>query len=129
MEFQMRTSSVRFSVLAAFGLVLAAPVIPSISTAAQAQSIEVGPGGVRVNPDSEFRRGPPGPDYRYGPRWRISERDAVRIARRHGMIDINRVVDAGREWRVVGMNRRGSFMRVVVNARSGDVIRVVRGRG
>jgi hypothetical protein len=125
----MRYSFARLSLIAPLGLLLAAPLAPGVTTAAQAQSIEIGPGGVRVNPDREFRRGPPGPDYRRGPRRGISEREAVRIARRHGMADINRVVNTGREWRVSGVSRRGGFMRVVINARSGNVIRVVRGRG
>lgn len=125
---QMRFTIPRLSLLASLGLLLAAPVLPSVSTAAQAQSIEIGPGGVRVNPNPDFRRGPPDRDYRYGPRRRISEREAVRIARRYGMADVDRVVDAGGEWRVAGVSRRGSSMRVIINARSGEVIRVVRER-
>jgi hypothetical protein len=110
---------IRFPLLTSLGLLLAAPVLPSINTGAQAQSIEIGPGGVRVNPDRDFRRS----------RWRVSEREAVRIARRYGLIEVNRVVGSGREWRVSGISRRGGFIRVVIDARSGDVLRVIRGRG
>jgi len=117
----MRFSFVRLSLLASLGLLLAAPVIPGIGTAAQAQSIQIGPGGVRINPDSDHRRGP-------GPRWRVSEREAIGIARRRGVVEVNRVVRGDREWRVSGRDRRGNRIRVVINARSGDVIRVVRVR-
>lgn len=113
----MRTSLARLPLLACLGL-LAIPLAPGVNSAAQAQSIEIGPGGVRVNPDREFRRGP----------QRISEREAIRIARRHGIDDVNRVVRADREWRVSGRSRRGGFVRVVIDARSGDVVRVVRER-
>lgn len=114
----MRTSIARLSVLACLGL-LATPVLPGINAAAQAQSIQIGPGGVRVSPEREFRR---------EPRSRVSEREAVRIAHRYGIDDVNRVVRADREWRVSGRSRRGGFIRVVIDARSGDVVRVVRGR-
>lgn len=113
----MRISVARLPVLALLGL-LTAPVLPGHNSEAQAQSIQIGPGGVRVNPQPEFRR---------EPRWRVSEREAVRIAHRHGIDDVNRVVRADREWRVSGRSRRGGFIRVVIDARSGDVVRVVRG--
>jgi hypothetical protein len=113
----MRISVARLPVLAVLGL-LVTPVLPGLNSAAQAQSIQIGPGGVQVNPQPEFRR---------EPRWRVSERDAVRIARRYGIDDVNRVAHADREWRVSGTSRRGGFIRVVVDARSGDVVRVVRG--
>jgi hypothetical protein len=115
----MRVSLVGFPLLAALGL-LTVPMLPGIHRVAQAQSVEIGPGGVRVNPNRDFRR---------GSRWRVSEREAVRIARRTGLVEVNRVVNSGREWRVSGISRRGGFMRVVIDARSGDVLRVTRGRG
>lgn len=58
----------------------------------------------------------------------VSEREAVRIARRYGLAEVERVVDAGRVWRVSGISYRGSFMRVVIDARAGEVLRVVRRR-
>jgi len=91
----------------------------------RAQSIEIGPGGVRVDPERDPR---PGPGFRRGPGWRISEREAVRIARREGIVDVDRAVRAEREWRISGLGRRGGFTRVEIDAQSGDVTRVVRGR-
>jgi hypothetical protein len=110
--------------------------IVAVDTAAQAQSIVVGPGGVRVRPDDppEFdRRGPPPPYYRDGPRRdrfdrddRISRREAEYIARRRGMDDV-RGVDRDRDRYVVrGEDRRGSRMRVVIDAYTGRVIEIVR---
>ena len=124
----MRDSFARLSLIAPLGLLLAAPVIPGVNVTAQAQSIQIGPGGVRVDPNPDYRRGPPDRDFRRGPRAGVSEREAVRIARRNGLADVNRVVDAGRQWRVSGIDRRGRSMSVVVDARSGDVVRVVRER-
>ncbi|WP_046868441.1 PepSY domain-containing protein [Microvirga massiliensis] len=90
-----------------------------MSNTAQAQSVQIGPGGVRITPDR---------DHRHRGDWRISEREAVRIARRQGIVDVNRVARAGREWRVSGINRRGHSMRVIIDARSGRVLRTVRMR-
>lgn len=115
----MRISLFRFSLAAALGLVLATPLLPGVHAPAQAQSVQIGPGGVRIQPERDYRR---------GPRWRVSEREAVRIARRNGLVNINRVVNAGREWRVSGADRRGRFARIVIDARSGNVVRVVRTR-
>jgi hypothetical protein len=113
----MRTSVARFSLLACLGL-LTVPLIPGVYSPAQAQSIEIGPGGVRINPES--RRTP----------QRVSEREAVRIARRNGVDDVTRVVraDRDREWQVSAISRRGDSVRVVIDARSGKVVRVVRRR-
>jgi hypothetical protein len=58
----------------------------------------------------------------------VSEREAVRIARRYGLAEVERVVDAGLVWQVSGISYRGSFMRVVIDARTGEVLRVVRRR-
>ena len=116
----MRNRSVRLSLFAFYvGLTLAVLMLPGMNSGAHAQTIEIGPGGVRINPDRDFRR---------GPRWRISEREAVRIARRTGLVEVTRVVYSGREWRVSGISRRGDFMRVVIDARSGNVVRIVRRR-
>jgi hypothetical protein len=105
--------------VAGLGLAFAAPAV-------QAQSIELGPGGVRVNPE--------GPrEYRGGPRGyvteEISRREATRIARGQGLVDVDQVVRNGDRFRVEGADRRGRDLRVVIDARSGDVIRVVRSGG
>jgi uncharacterized membrane protein YkoI len=102
--------------------------IVAVDTAAQAQSIIVGPGGVRVRPDE-----PPPPYYRDGPRRdrfdrddRISRREAEHIARRRGMDDV-RDIDRDRDRYIVrGEDRRGSRMRVVIDAYSGRVLETVR---
>ncbi|MDB5508737.1 MAG: hypothetical protein JWL93_1206 [Hyphomicrobiales bacterium] len=81
---------------------------------AMAQSLEFGPGGVRVNPES---RG----EYRGGD---VDRRDAQRAARRAGMDDIEQTSRRGGDWVVDGTDRRGRDMRVRVDGRSGEVIQV-----
>jgi hypothetical protein len=79
----MCTGTITLSAVAALASLPASPLLPADYTSARAQSIEIGPGGVRVNPERAFRRGPD---------WHVSEREAVRIAQREGIVDINRVV-------------------------------------
>lgn len=115
----MRLSLSHCTIFACLSIFFAAPhTIPGMRDTAQAQSVQIGPGGVRITPDRNHRRGD----------WRISEREAVRIARRQGLVDVNRVARAGREWRVSGINRRGHRMRVIIDARSGRILRTVRMR-
>jgi hypothetical protein len=121
----MRTGTITLSALAVLTPLLASPLLPADYTSARAQSIEIGPGGVRLNPEREVR---PEREFRRGPDRRVSEREAVRIAQREGIVDVNRVVRAEREWRISGRDRRGDFARVEIDARSGDVTRLVRGR-
>ncbi|MBX9911393.1 MAG: PepSY domain-containing protein [Beijerinckiaceae bacterium] len=84
--------------------------------AAQAQGIEFGPGGLRIDPGPE----------RYAPRPRfdgISEREAVRIARRQGVEEVERVRETPRGWRISGLDRNGDEIRVIIS-RDGDVVDV-----
>lgn len=86
--------------------------------AAQAQGIEFGPGGIRVDPG--FRGPPPPPRYDDG----ISEREAMRIARRQGVVDVEGVRPTSRGGFVVsGLDRDGEDIRVVIS-RFGEVISV-----
>jgi hypothetical protein len=113
----MHISPSRCSLLVCLGILVAAPqALPGVSAAAHAQSVQIGPGGVRIEPAR---------DSRHRHNWRISEREAVRIARRAGIVDVNRVVRADREWRVSGVNHRGRTIRVVIDARSGRILRTV----
>ncbi len=120
----MVKSFLRMSGLAILALASAAPAV--------AQSLEIGPNGVRVVPD----RGPPPPDWRDGPppRWRegppprdrrgISEREAVRIARSEGVREVDDVYRRGPTIRVDGGDRRGRDITVIIDRRSGEVIDV-----
>ncbi len=82
-----------------------------------AQGIEFGPGGIRVDPGFDRRdRRPPRFDG-------ISEREAVRIARRRGVDDVERVRETPRGFVVSGTDRYGDEIRVVVS-RDGEVIDV-----
>jgi len=121
----MMKSLVRFGLIAGLAFATAAP--------SMAQSLEIGPNGVRVRPDDD-RRGPPPPpgpgfdrpdDFRDGPtprRREISEREAVRIARSEGMREVDDVYRQRRSIRVEGGDRRGRDMTVIIDSRSGDVI-------
>lgn len=89
-------------------------------TDAMAQGISVGPGGVRID-DGRRRfddRGPPRDD--------LSRGDAIRIARREGLVDVDNVDRRGPRLVVRGSDRRGDDMTVVVDGRSGDVVDVRR---
>lgn len=85
---------------------------------ALAQTIEFGPGGVRVGPSYD-RYPPPPPRYEDG----ISEREAVRIARRQGVEEVDRVRPTPRGWVVGGSDRNGDDIRVIIS-RYGEVIDV-----
>ena len=81
-----------------------------------AQGISIGPGGVRVDPDGRGRRGNDD----------LSRGDAVRIARREGLVDVDNVDRRGPRLIIRGSDRRGDDISVVVDSRSGDVIDVRR---
>lgn len=114
-------SAARLAIVALFGL--------STVSGAFAQAIEIGPGGIRVDPGLD-RRGPPPPP---GPRLPppeprysgISEREAIRIARRRGVEEVERVRRGRDGWAVAGVDRYGDRIRVVVSE-DGDIIDVRR---
>lgn len=107
-----------FAINIGLGLAVAASPFPAL-----AQSIEFGPGGVRVNPYD-----PPGFQEERRVNW-ISPREARSIAREEGLVEIDAVTRTGNRYRVEGVDYRGRDVRVIIDARSGDVIRVVRERG
>lgn len=102
----------KFSAIAAVVLTSLISIAP-----AHAQSIEIGPNGIQVNPDRDRDRSPM--------RGReIGERQAARIAYREGMREVD---DVSRRRNVIvvrGADRRGDDMRVVIDRRTGDVLEV-----
>jgi hypothetical protein len=98
---------------------LAAGLLVTAAFSAAAQSIEIGPGGVRVDPG--YRRPAPPPRYEEAG---VGRREAVRIARSQGLRDVESVERRGRVWRVQGVDRNGDDMVVVVHAETGEVVRV-----
>lgn len=97
------------------GLMLAATL--GLAAPAAAQDIRIGPGGVRVDPGYRDRdRGD----------LDLTRRDAIRIARRSGLVDVDDVDRRGPRFIVRGQDRRGDDITVVVDSRSGDVIDVRR---
>lgn len=86
------------------------------ATPSFSQSIEIGPGGVRVNPGME----PPPPPRDMG----ISERQAIRIARRNGVQDVDDVARRRNVIVVRGEDRDGDDIKVVIDRYTGDVLSV-----
>ncbi|WP_075217821.1 PepSY domain-containing protein [Mongoliimonas terrestris] len=104
---------------AAAAFLLAAPM------GASAQSIQIGPDGVRVLPPEQSER------YERRERRRevreISTREAARIARGAGIRDVDQIERRRNAYRVFGVDRRGRDLTVDVDRFNGEIIRVRRG--
>ena len=113
----MRRMSWTYGILAATLLATATP--------GAAQTVRIGPDGIRIVPQETVRDRR---DDRRGERYRVregvSERDAVRIARRQGLREVRQVTRTRNAYRVAGVDRRGDRIRVDVDRDSGAVIRV-----
>lgn len=95
---------------------------------AQAQSIQIGPGGVQILPPG-YQDDNRGRDRRDRDRYSgISQRDAVRIAQRNGVREVQGVDSTRRSFEVSGLDRRSRYILVVVDKRNGEVLDVDRGR-
>ncbi len=107
--------------------ILAAAAL-AVATPAMSQSIRIDRDGIRVVPQQDMRdreRYERRRDRdRYEVRDGISEREAVRIARRQGMRDVGAVTKTRSSYRVAGTDRRGHRLRVDIDRDSGAVIRV-----
>ena len=111
----MDSAMYKFSAVAAVVLSALAFTAPS-----HAQSIEIGPNGIQVNPDGnrQVERD------RRQDRGGISERRAVRIARDEGMDEVESVQRRRGVYVIRGISRQDDDMRVVVDGRTGDVLEV-----
>ncbi|MBC8130240.1 MAG: PepSY domain-containing protein [Rhizobiaceae bacterium] len=98
-------------------LASSASILPST-----AQGIEIGRDGIRLQePQRErVREG----DRREVRRAKVTERDAVRIARGEGVRDVEDIRTTRSAYRIEGLDRRGDDIRVDVDRRSGDVLSV-----
>ena len=104
-----------------FSAIVALMVAALVSTVpAQAQSIEIGPNGIQVNPDDDRRMHRDRRDYGD----EISERRAARIARNEGMDEVESVSRRRNAYIVRGLDRDDNDMRVIIDRRSGDVLEV-----
>lgn len=90
---------------------------------AHSQSIEIGPGGVRIVP--------PGYEEPYRERARdgITRSEAVRIAQRNGVRHVEYVEQGRRSFEVGGRDRRDRSIIVFVSRRDGAIVDVERPRG
>ncbi len=97
---------------AKFGLLA---VVLAVASPSVAQNIEFGPGGVRVVPDRQERV----------QREEITRRDAVRIALRQGVVDVDSVRETRSGWTIEGSDRVGDDLTVRVSP-SGEILDVRR---
>lgn len=107
------------------GLLVASAL--AVATPTMAQQIQIGRDGVRIVPQEDMRRNRDERhrrDERREMRDGVSEREAVRIARRQGMRDVGAVTKTRNSYRVAGTDRRGHRIRVDIDRDSGAVIRV-----
>lgn len=101
-----------------------------------AQTVQIGPNGVRIVPD-DGRGLPPrgGPDGRdlHGDRGdfhgdrrgdEVSDREAMRIARGEGLRHVDEVRRGRGSVRVFGTDRRGDDILVVIDRHNGEVLDV-----
>jgi hypothetical protein len=98
---------------------------------AAAQGVIIDEGGIEVAPPYDRDRGYDGRPERYDDYDRgVGPREARRIARRAGMVDVYDMDRRGRVWVVRGEDHRGRGMRITISVRSGEVIDIRRaGRG
>jgi hypothetical protein len=99
-----------------FMLIGTAVLLTFAAPQSYAQSIEIGPGGVRLQQPSRERM--------VRRTIEIDERQAVRIAKREGIRSVDDVRRTRSRYLVEGSDRRGNDMRVSVDRRSGEVISV-----
>lgn len=108
--------------IAALTVMTATVVLPIAG--AFGQSIDLGPGGLRINPPELVPEEPARPYRRREPEG-ITEFEAVRIARGEGLDRVERVREGGRGWVIVGIDHNGDDLRIVIS-RDGDVVDVQR---
>lgn len=108
-----------------YSVIAAVFISALVSTApAQAQSLEVGPNGIQINPDGNRRIDRDRRPDRRLDRGEINERRAERIARSEGMDEVESVSRQRNVYVVRGIDRRDNDMRVVIDRRTGDVLEV-----
>lgn len=101
--------------------------LTAIAAPAAAQEFLIGPNGVEViEPrDRGYDRRDRGPDRRdRRDRYELSDREAVRIARREGLREVDNVSRRRAVIRVDGIDRRGRDITVIIDRRSGDILNV-----
>jgi hypothetical protein len=105
----------KFVIIGATAMLALAAASPSF-----AQSVEIGPNGVRMHQQQDRIVPRDGMGRDVG----IGEREAIRIARHEGVRQVDDVRRTRSNFVVRGSDRRGNDIRVAVDRRSGDVISV-----
>jgi len=95
----------------------------SVAGVAVAQSFDLGPDGLRIRPPETVPDDALPPPRRYEPEAEdgISEDDAVSIARNEGVRRVDRVREGRRGWVIVGVDRNGDDIRIMINRR-GEIV-------
>lgn len=93
----------------------------TISGSAMAQNFQIGPDGIRVDRDRQERNFRGDRDMR----GEISQREAVNIARRQGVAEVERVRTSRNSYTIDGTDRRGDDILVRVSF-TGEVLDVRR---
>jgi hypothetical protein len=94
----------------------------AVSSSAMAQNLQIGPNGVRVDRDRAERNYRPDREMRGD---MIDRREAITIARRQGVEQVDRVRESRGSWTIDGQDRRGDDIIVRVSLR-GEVLDVRR---
>ncbi|PZN92704.1 MAG: hypothetical protein DCF30_22760 [Hyphomicrobiales bacterium] len=99
----------------------------SVAGAAVAQSFDLGPDGLRIRPPEPVPDDALPSPHRYEPEAEdgISEDDAVSIARDEGVRRVDRVREGRRGWVIVGIDRNGDDIRIMINRR-GEIVDIQR---
>lgn len=91
------------------------------------KSFDLGPNGLRIRPPETVPDDALPPRRRYEPEADdgISEDDAVSIARDEGVRRVDRVREGRRGWVIVGIDRNGDDIRIMINRR-GEIVDIQR---
>ncbi|MDP3406665.1 PepSY domain-containing protein [Bosea sp. (in: a-proteobacteria)] len=108
--------------IAALGMMTAVVAWPVASS--HGQTIELGPNRLQINPPETIPDEPERP-YRPLEPESITEYEAIQIAKGEGLDRVERVREGRRGWVVVGIDRNGDDMRIMIS-RDGEVIDVQR---
>src|SRR5687768_8290540 len=106
------------------GLAMASLLVTPGAATAQGFGIEIGPGGVRVAPQGVAPPRSRAPIVEYCDD--ISTQRATTLARRQGLIEIERVRVRTETIDVTGYDRRDDRLTVIVDRCAGDVVEIVR---
>lgn len=102
-------------------IAVAALAVTAVAAPAAAQGISIGPNGVRVEDPRDTQRSDRN-DRRASSE--VTEREAVRSAKREGVREVEDVRRTKSSYKVEGTDRSGDDIAVTVDRQTGDVLSV-----